>query len=584
MHNTLIDDEVPHRDILARVHYNSVQQTQRIPLGVLWTRKAIQNSPLAKHVSAVSKKLYAPKRSASKRQARNHPVFPPLNGLKLLSATRMGSEPFREWSRNLVEMTQNSLGILGEIIKTRTEHKGENAKTSVWPESPKRSVWPQRIAVGDDAAGAMLHQAASTGSRCTKSKVGPCYSPAYVDVMHEFGFAGVATNPVFLGTWWMSLMLQDYGDWRQDYVCMLGYTFYFEYNIDKLPSNKQSSVSIMKQVMALWDMPSLAEDLRLRRLHMLCSFDFFDLKRRHEAAFSEHRTDGATAWVHASRDTWRDFKALDSGGYAHWLSFAPGDAGRDDMMLSGLVNDWVDLGPDLRYQECNQAVFALTRASLKMDDLLECYERTVWMLNASSASPRRYIGFLTTMAASMWQLCNHRQDVWRYYALGHKVCLAAQSRQLYKVANLAECYDGHLKPRKLPDAKVLAIPRQDYYYSVWVEGREHTGVVKLHATLCEGVELGLIPKPMVDFQIIVPLLLRRQEIGADAFIKYMDGGYCSHFAHVVRSGHRSGFSRAYSRAIAALVMEQWWSGQFLAMGVGSLIDAQPDRIAQDRAH
>ncbi|PHH65693.1 hypothetical protein CDD81_1779 [Ophiocordyceps australis] len=576
MQNTPTEDEVAPRDVLTRVHQGSPCQDQRIPLAVLWTRKAIRNSPLAKHVSAANKRLYGPKHSTSKT-ATQDAIYPPLLGLKQLAATAMDSEPFSEWSQGLVDMTQNSLSILGEIIKTRTEHKAQLEK-------PKRRVWPQSIAVGDDAAGAMLHQAALASSRCTKSKVGPCYSPAYVKVMQEFGLAGVATNPVFLGTWWMSLMLQDYNDWRQDYVCMLGYTFYFEYNIDKLPRSKQSSASVMKQVRALWDMPNLAEDLRLRRLHMLCSFDFFDLKRRHEAAFSGHKTDGATAWVHANRDTWRDFKALDSGGYAHWLSFAPGDAGRDDMMLSGLVNDWVDLGPDLRYQECNQAVFALTRASLKMQDLLECYERTVWMLNASYATPRRHVGFLTSMAACMWQLCNHRQDVWRYYALGHQVCLAAQSRQLYKVANLAECYDRHLKPRDVPEARVLTIPRKDYTFNVDVNGVEHTGVVKLHATLCEGVELGLIPRSMVDFEIILPLLLRRLEIDANVFMRWMDARYCSHFADVVRSGHKSGFCRTYGQAIGALVMEQWWSGQFLAMGVGSLIDAQPDRIAQDRAH
>lgn len=150
---------------------------------------------------------------------------------------------------------------------------------------------------------------------------------------------------------------------------------------------------------------------------MLCSRTFFDLKLTHEAAVRNQATDGLTAWVHTELDTWRDFKALDSGGYAHYQSFAPGVAGGDDMMLSGLVNDWVDLGPDLRHEECNQSVFALTRGSVVMADLLRCYERIVWMLNASFASDERHAGCMSIVTVCIWGPCSHRQDVWRYFSL-----------------------------------------------------------------------------------------------------------------------------------------------------------------------
>ena len=52
----------------------------------------------------------------------------------------------------------------------------------------------------------------------------------------------------------------------------------------------------------------------------------------------------------------------------------------------------------------------------------------------------------------------------------------------------------------------------------------------------------------------------------------------------MRSGHANDFARPYGKAIAALTMEQWWHGMYFAIGAGSLIEAQPDRIAGDRAH
>ncbi|WP_234327116.1 hypothetical protein [Streptomyces sp. NRRL WC-3742] len=51
-------------------------------------------------------------------------------------------------------------------------------------------------------------------------------------------------------------------------------------------------------------------------------------------------TSGLAAWVYRDRDTWRDMKAADSGYFTYHLSFLPNHAGRDDMMLTGLVADW----------------------------------------------------------------------------------------------------------------------------------------------------------------------------------------------------------------------------------------------------
>ncbi|MGW1050791.1 hypothetical protein ACWDBD_29100 [Streptomyces sp. NPDC001118] len=64
----------------------------------------------------------------------------------------------------------------------------------------------------------------------------------------------------------------------------------------------------------------------------------------------------------------------------------------------------------------------------------------------------------------------------------------------------------------------------------------------------------------------------------------MDRAYCHHFAQIMRSGHASDFKRPFSEPMAALVMEQWWHGMYFAIGAGSLIEAQPDRFAGDRAH
>ncbi|KAF7919775.1 hypothetical protein EAE99_008320 [Botrytis elliptica] len=52
----------------------------------------------------------------------------------------------------------------------------------------------------------------------------------------------------------------------------------------------------------------------------------------------------------------------------------------------------------------------------------------------------------------------------------------------------------------------------------------------------------------------------------------------------MRYGHAGGFSHEYASVIAALVVEEWSSGIYFAIGIESLIEAQPDHIANDRPH
>ncbi|KAI9647981.1 hypothetical protein NHQ30_002603 [Ciborinia camelliae] len=574
----LMDNKMTLPELAVRVHSACKEHAQKKPLEVLWTRKAIQNTPIANHIATIKKELYG---SGNQDGGERTGIFTPKLGLTRVLNETAWNEPFRAHSTELVEMASNAVDLLQEIIE-------QQAEPSALPEKNKlgRRVWTQPVVIiKDDASDLMIQKAraGANGNRSTKSKVVPCLSPVYADVMSDFGLAGVAAYPVFLASWWMSLLMHDLDDWRQDYICTLGYTFYLEYNVDK--ANVQQFVTPLgKEVAAIWDMPDLPDELLVRRSHMLFSMSFFDLKRTHEAGFSHQMSDGLTVWVHKDRDTWRDFKALDAAVFGHYLSFATGVAGRDDLMLCGLVNDWIDLGPDLRYQECSQSVFALTRGSLAMTDLVKCYERTVWMLNASFTSEERHVGCMTTVGACIWELCNHRHDVWRYYSLAFDTCSALQESDLYKIANLADCYTPDLTPSTLADANVVFVPRRSYSYQVLIDHTEYKGSVMLHTTVCDAVESGILPSTVVDYQIILPLLLRNGEIDAATFLNYMDLHYCAHFADIMRSGHADGFSHAYGCAIAALVMEEWWSGLYFAIGIGSLIEAQPDHIANDRPH
>ncbi|EDN95919.1 predicted protein [Sclerotinia sclerotiorum 1980 UF-70] len=518
-------------DVAVRVHSAFNGGTSKAPLDILWARKIVENSPLANHISAIKEKLQgADKHMPEQYQGGDawQNFRPELEHSRLLDI-KEPSGPFDAYSMELAQMTSNALEILQGIIQQRDDSYLPQNK-----DKHSKKVWTQPVViVPDDAVGIMLQRASAgaNGTRCTKSNVVSCVSPDYSEAIDGFGLTGVAKYPIFMGSWWMAPLMHDFDDWRQDYLSILLYSFFFEYNVDKVTGSKSLS-PLGKQVAAIWDMPNLPEELQIRRSHMLCSMAFFDLKRRHEDEFCNKNTDGRTVWVHKDRDIWRDFKALDSAGFAHYLSFAPGAAGRDDMMLAGLVNDWIDLGPDLRYQECNSSVFALTRGSLAMEDLTKCYERT--------------------------------------------------SLDLYKIAELADCYSSDFTPMELPDAKTIAVPRRAYSYQVRINDTEHRGSILLHITVCEAVQSGLLPASVVNYQIIVPLLLRTGRIDESTFLNYMDQHYCTHCAEIMGSGHEDGFSYAYSRAIAALVMEEWWSGLYFAVGIGSLIEAQPDQIANDR--
>ncbi|KAE8364639.1 hypothetical protein BDV27DRAFT_157686 [Aspergillus caelatus] len=573
-----VDYDLPLPEVADRVHAAWEGQGRTTPLDVLWTRKSAEDSPLAKHIATLKEGLHGTSSTASHGEGW---TYRPALGVSELLGPEGQTGPFSEWSRELVEMTENGISVLREIMRFR-----ETINMSDTTARDTSKVWAQKVIIGEDLIGAILRKArkGANDNRSTKSKVVCCSSPAYAEVMNEFGLRGVAAYPVFLGSWWMALLLHDFDDWRLDYLCILDYSYFFEYNVDSARIMSQSPSTLKKEIMAVWDMPDLPEELRVRRSHMVCDMAFFELKRAHEASVRAQKTDGLTAWVHADRDTWRDFKAVDAGGFAHFLSFVAGIPGRDDMMLSGLVNDWVDLGPDLRFEECNQSVFALTRGSLALADMLSCYERTVWMLNASFASNERHVGFMTIAGACIWELCNHRQDVWRYYSLAFNLSSTVQALGLYKIADLAGCYTSNLEPRLLPEAKELDIPRRRQSYRVSVDGTEYTGSIMLHATVCDAVESNILPESIINYQIIIPLLLRRGEIDANTFLSHMDRHYCTHAAEITRSGHANNFSYLYGRAIAALVMEGWWSGLYFIIGVGSLIEAQPGHIAGDRPH
>ncbi|WP_345290702.1 hypothetical protein [Kitasatospora albolonga] len=516
---------------------------------------------------------------------RSGPVYDPQRALRALAEDpgRHGAR-FDRASRECAEMFTRAEAVLAAVMDIR------RAARVGGPRDPAAPLARVPLRTGDDEAGAILARAqgGANGGRCTKSKFAYCTARPWQSVMEDFGLRGFAGHPtVGAGSWWMGLLSGEYDDWRQDYLALLDYNFYLEYNVDTALAGPPGR--FVQDVLALWDLPDAAAELLVRREHTMCSLAYFDAKRRHEAALSEVTTDGLSTWVHRDRDLWRDYTAADSGIFGHYLSFAQGPAGRDDMMLTRLVNDWVDLGPDLRYDECNQGVLALTRGSVALPDLLAAHERTVWMLNAQwtpegRIRPDRYAGCVLTAGTCMWQLVNHRQDVWRYYALAAHLADRIDSGRLARAGQVADCYTPDLYPTTPANPTRLRVPRRPLPYRVTVEGREFTGTVDLHTAVCDAVDSGILPMGLVDNGIVVPGLLRERRISAPAFLAHMDRTYCDHLAWVVRSGHTNGFSRAYGTAVAALVMEQWWRGTYLAVGVGSLIDAQPATVAGDRPH
>ncbi|MFD9061126.1 hypothetical protein ACFVZ3_06350 [Kitasatospora purpeofusca] len=443
------------------------------------------------------------------------------------------------------------------------------------------------VSVGRDRVGGIWEQAqaGANAGRSTKSKLGTCPASPWRAVADSFGLSGAAAYPnVSVGAWWMATLSGDYRDWRQAYVSTLDYAFYFEYNIDQAGNDRTN-----RELELLWDMPDLGADLQTRRLHMACEMAYFDTKRRNEARQRDSWTTGSYTWTYSDRDDWRDSKASDSGIFGHYLSFDEGIPGRDDMMLTGLVNDWSDIGADLRHEESGQSVLAMTRGSIVQEDLLDAYERTVWMMNAqlrptAYTKDSRYSAAALTAATCVWQMCNHRQDVWRYYALAPDLCRAATGRDLYAAAQLADSYTSTLTPVAPPAQGRITVPRRPLPYDLRVAGVRYSGEYEVHEALADGVETGVLPKAMFEYGLVLPLLLRDGRISPERFLRHMDLTYCDHFAQVVSSGYRSGFSADYHTAVVGLVWEQWWQGIWFAVGAGSLIEAQPGVVAADRSH
>ncbi|MEV7023362.1 hypothetical protein [Kitasatospora sp. NPDC093558] len=541
-------------------------------LDVLWTRHRAAGSRLADHVAAV-------RRGAARDGGW---VCDPEATLAAMShAPAAWGERFAPWMRDCAEMVKHGRALLAEIRTIRRGGAGPAGQGQV-------ALVP--VTVGADPVGALVARArlGENAGRSTKSKLSRCSSADWAAVAAEFGLQGVAEYPNFaLGSWWMGLLSDDYDDWRQDYVAILDYSFYLEYNVDTAYGDGDDRLK--REILALWNMPDLPADLQARRAHVAANLAYFDTKRRDEADTSDLPTTGLTAWVYHDRDHWRDLKAVDSGIFGHYLGFVPGPAGRDDMMLTGLTNDWVDIGPDLRHQECGQSVLALTRGSLVMADLLDCYERTVWMINTQwteegGIRPERYAACMETLGTCLWETGNHRQDMWRYYALGYDLCRAAFERDLYLSGQLADCYGEDLTPITPPSPLRVRVPRRSLPFRVDVGGVRHSGRVDLHTAVCDAVGSGVLPMGVVEQQFIIPWLLRERRITAEAFLTHMDRTYCRHFAQIMRSGHANDFGREYGEAIAALAMEQWWHGMYFAIGAGSLIEAQPGHIAGDRSH
>ena len=541
-------------------------------MSVLWVRRAAIGSPVDRHQQNVRAELDTTDGWTSGAGWR---YAPETHLSEALADPAALGERFAPWTRACAEMVRTGRELLEEIRTTRTDG------------TPGTRVGRRPVTVGRDRVGEIYAHAqeGANAGRSTKSKLGSCAASPWRAVTDTYGLSGVAAYPNFaLGSWWMGLLSDDHRDWRQDYIALLDYAFYFEYNVDTASGSR-----MMRELERLWDMPQLPAELQTRRLHMSCDMAFFDAKRRNEADHRCMPTDGRSAWVYTDRDSWRDFKAVDSGIFGHYLSFIEGPVGRDDMMLTGLVNDWVDLGPDLRHQEAGQSVLALTRGSIVQDDLLDCYERTLRMLNAQltpagRVKANRYAACMETLGTCVWQMCNHRQDLWRYFTFAHDLCDAATERDLYATGQLADCYTPSLDPTTVPAAERITVPRRPLPYDVYVDGTRYRGEINVHEVLCDAIDEGVLPVMLAEYGLVVPLLLSDGRLTAQAFLRYMDRVYCDHFAKVMQSGHLVGFSRDYGTAIAALVMEQWWHGIWFAIGAGSLIEAQPDLVAADRRH
>ncbi|WP_144370059.1 hypothetical protein [Myxococcus stipitatus] len=406
--------------------------------------------------------------------------------------------------------------------------------------------------------------------------------------MDEYGLRGAAAYPIFgSGVWLSGLSSGEFRDWRQDYLCTLIYGFYLEYNLDALGTPQCNH--FIRDLSCLWNVPGLPAELHARRTHLLAEMTYVDVKRRSEASLRSIPTTGLSAWVFKDRDLWRDFKACDSSMFGHYLSCVPGDIGRDDLMLTGMTQDWADIGPDLRNGECAQSVLTLTRGSLSTAALVECYERTVWMLNAlltpeAGVQRTRFALMIVIMDINVWNSCAHRHDIWRYFMLGAEACAQARDRDLYKSCQLADCYSSDFEPTLPQGSSRVTVRRRPLPYSVVVAGRSFSGTIDLHTVVADAVESGLFPRAFVEYQYVIPKLYERKALTPSEFISHMDGFYCEQHAILMRAAHEADFSEAFATALILFVMEQWWFGINLAIGLGSLIEAQPGHTANDRVY
>ncbi|MGW5869023.1 hypothetical protein ACWFRJ_43625 [Streptomyces sp. NPDC055239] len=548
---------------------------------VLHSRKAIQGSPFAEHITYLRNQFYGLTSMASGVPAWN---YSPATILKIFRENPESfGEDFKERTREVSETIEVGCRLLRDIQKIR-------ACSATRESGGGQSVWPVEITGEDGLVRAVIAQARSGANRnrSTKSNLVTCPHPSWQELTSEFGLRGPASYPAFgTGAWSGGLLTGEYADWRQDYMTVLIYGFYFEYNIDAVGGSARSN--LMRDFCCMLDMPDLPADLQARRAHMMGDMAFFELKRSHEADLRSVPTTGMTAWVFADRDSWRDFKACDSGIFGYYLSVVPGDVGRTDLMVSGLVNDWVDLGPDLRNGECAQSVLTMTRGSISTESLLECYERSLWMINhmltpEGGIKPERFSMLSMCMAVCIWNSGDHRHDVWRYYALAAESCTLVQKRDVYRACRIQDCYSTTLVPITPQNTDRITVPRRPLRYSVRISGKKHEGEIEIHAAVVQGIEAGLLPKETVEYQYIIPRLLAVGAITSVEFLEYMDHHYCENAAKVIRAAHESNFSTQFANALSSLVLEQWWSGIMCAMGIGSLIEAQPGNLAHDRIH
>lgn len=564
----LLGDEAPH-------------QFNEPVYDVLHARKAIAGSPLAEHVIRMRNRLYGGPSTEEPPQWSYDPQF----ARQIIRENpRVHGEQFEGMTRECSAIIENGCTVLDHITRARMQGTPES------PPSKDDLAWRVTLFGEDGLVREILDRAragANQGRSTKAAGVSGCAHPLWRQTTNELGLRGTASYPTFSMVMLAGLSTDEFRDWRQDYLTALIYGFFFEYNLDT--SGGAHHNHFTRDLMLLWDIPGLPSELRVRRTHQLADMAFIDEKRKREAALHSVPTSGMETWVFRNRDLWRDFKASDSAMFGHYMAAVPGTIGRDELMLTGLVQDWVDLGPDLRNDECGQSVLTLTRGSVSTTALVECYERTLWQLNAAltpeaGMKPERFPLMVINMIVGIWGASDHRHDSWRYFAIASSACALLQDRDLYKACQLADCYSEEFEPTIPTNAARVNVPRRPWRYDVTVAGRRHSGTLELHATLVEALENGLMPRETVENHLVIPRLLFLKAFSPEEFLAHMDRNYCEQHAIIVRAGHHCHASRRFFTAWSFLVMEQWWSGIIFAIGLGSLIEAQPGRTAQDRLH